>query len=548
MKGGGKLNITQIYDINNPGKKFKGGISMFKRNILVISITILSIIILSSGIILAEDDVLNFGWHQRPENFNVFNLIQGVQNMTARWTFSGLVAFNSEFEVISDLAESWEVDENGTVWTFHLRENVDWQDGQKFDVDDVIFTINYVFEVKGKSAESLKELVVGAAEYAEGKEEDISGIKVLDDYTIQFTTKYPTRRFLQSLTELYIVPEHVVSDIDPEIWDKSKFVTEKPYPGTGPYYVDEYRPGQYILFAKNEDYFKGEPKIDKIKLEIIKEEGVALIGLIKGNLDIASLSRDDIAKVKEEDHLKFLETLDAVIDQVGISQKAFPDKRFRQAVAYALDIDAIYSELMEELGRRQVHPWFNEKYASDNLNRYEYNPEKAEDLLDEMNWDYSREVEYMTWSPESTITAVIQQQLKEVGLDVKVLPIDGPTFIEKFYKTREWQLCWLPAGNTARPYYHLNGFYKTGNYYPGGYNAGYSNEELDELIEEAAYETDETKLTEIYKEASEILNEQVFAVPIVMEAGMWGLNKDLKISDTFNYQTWNDIQDWTLDN
>jgi len=501
---------------------------------------------LSSGIVLAEDKVLNFGWHQRPENFNLFNLIQGVQTMAARWTFSGLVTYNSEFEVMPDLAESWDVSEDGKVWTFNLRENVDWQDGQKFDAEDVMFTLRYIFDVKGKSAEALKELVVGASEYADGSANEVSGIKKIDEYTVQFTTKFSTRRFLQSLSGLYIVPEHVVKDIDPANWPKSKFVTERPYPGTGPYYIEDYKPGQYILFDKNEDYFRGQPNIAKIKLEIIKEEGVALISLIKGNLDIASISRDDIERVKEEENLKFMETLDAVVDQVGVSQKAFPDKRFRQAVAYALDIDAIHSELMEGLGRRQVHQWFNEKYASKNLNRYEYNPEKARELLEDMNWDFSREVEYMTWSPESTITAVIQQQLKEVGLDVKVLPVDGPTFIEKFYKTREWNLCWLPSGMTAMPYDHLKGFYQSENYYPGGYNAGYSNEELDRLIEEAAYETDEEKLTEIYRRASEILNEQVFAVPIVMEAGLWGLNNNLKLSGTFNYQTWNDIQDWTL--
>ncbi|HKL12887.1 MAG TPA: ABC transporter substrate-binding protein, partial [Halanaerobiales bacterium] len=223
---------------------------MLKKKIMVTSITMLLIVMLSSGIVLAEDKVLNFGWHQRPENFNLFNLIQGVQTMAARWTFSGLVTYNSEFEVMPDLAESWDVSEDGKVWTFNLRENVDWQDGQKFDAEDVMFTLRYIFDVKGKSAEALKELVVGASEYADGSANEVSGIKKIDEYTVQFTTKFSTRRFLQSLSGLYIVPEHVVKDIDPANWPKSKFVTERPYPGTGPYYIEDYKPGQYILFDK----------------------------------------------------------------------------------------------------------------------------------------------------------------------------------------------------------------------------------------------------------------------------------------------------------
>ncbi len=496
-----------------------------------------------------KDTVLNFTYGQRPNNFDVFNQVQGVQDMTFRWVMGTLVKLNPKFEVIPDLAEDWNVSDDGSVWIFNLRQDATWQDGEDFDADDVIFTFEYGLKVGAGSLSNLVENIEGAVEFKEGNADSISGLEKIDADTVQITIKNPSAQFLRDISGVVLVPEHVVSEIPPENWSTSDMVTKKLYPGIGPYIFSEYKPDQYILFDKNEDYWRGEPKIPQIKFEIIKESGVALVGLLKGNLDFTPLDVDQMSRVEQEEGLETFTSLNAVVSALHVSPKAFPEKKFRQAVAYALDIDTIFENIQKGMGRRQSHPWYNEKFAPGGLNDYDYNPEMAKQLLSDIGWDSSEKVEFMVFGedPEGPFIPVIQQQLKAVGINVEVLPVDGPAFIDKYYKNQEWELAYVGTGMVAFPVRYLRSFYLTGNRFPGGYNPGFSDPELDEIIKELLDEVDPDRITELVQNATRIMNDNCFRVYFWMSSGIYGKKAGLKINEGYNYQNWNDIQNWAFE-
>ena len=167
--------------------------------------------------------------------------------------FNGLTAHDADDQVIPGLAEKWEYDEDSCTYTFHIRDGIKWHDGEAFTADDVKFTIEAIMDPENGSE--------NAPNY-----EDVQEIKVIDEQTIAFKLAEPNVAFLEYMTTA-ILPKHLLEGEDMQESDFFRHPV-----GTGPYKLESWDAGQSIVMTKNEDYYLGSPKIDKVIFKIIHRQ------------------------------------------------------------------------------------------------------------------------------------------------------------------------------------------------------------------------------------------------------------------------------------
>ena len=184
--------------------------------------------------------------------------------------FSGLTAHNGSNEVVAGLAESWEYDESACTYTFHLRDGVKWHDGEPFTAADVKFTIEAIMDPENGSE--------NAPNF-----EDVEEITVPDDKTVVFRLSAPNVAFLDYMT-MAILPQHLLQGEDMQESDFFRHPV-----GTGPYKLESWDAGQSIVLVKNEDYYLGAPKIDRIIFKIVTDDNAQALQLKSGEIDLALL-------------------------------------------------------------------------------------------------------------------------------------------------------------------------------------------------------------------------------------------------------------------
>ena len=196
--------------------------------------------------------------------------------------FSGLTAHDADDQVIPGLAEKWEYDEDSYTYTFHIRDGIKWHDGEAFTADDVKFTIEAIMDPENGSE--------NAPNY-----EDVQEIKVMDDQTIAFKLAEPNVAFLEYMT-IAILPKHLLEGEDLQESDFFRHPV-----GTGPYKLESWDAGQSIVMTKNEDYYLGSPKIDKVIFKIVEDDNTQAVQLQSGEIDMALLDPKNAENFKNMD-------------------------------------------------------------------------------------------------------------------------------------------------------------------------------------------------------------------------------------------------------
>lgn len=174
--------------------------------------------------------------------------------------FNGLTAHDGNDQIVPGLAETWDYDEQTYTYTFHLREGVKWHDGEPFTADDVKFTIEAIMDPENGSE--------NAPNY-----EDVEEITVIDAQTVAFRLTEPNVAFLEYMT-MGILPQHLLAGQDMQ---ESDFFRNPV--GTGPYKLESWDAGQSIVLVKNEDYYLGAPKIDRVIFKIVPDDNAQAVQL-----------------------------------------------------------------------------------------------------------------------------------------------------------------------------------------------------------------------------------------------------------------------------
>ena len=423
--------------------------------------------------------------------------------------YNGLVKYDKDMNIVGDLAESWDISRNGLVITFHLRKGVKWHDGQPFTSADVLYTYQVTVDPKTPTAYAGDFLKVKKAE-------------ALDDYTFRVTYDKPFAPALISWGSS-ILPRHLLAGKD-----ITKSALSRHPIGTGPYKFKEWVTGQKIVLVSNPDYFEGQPYIDGRITRIIPDTATMFLELRAQNIGMMGLTPLQYTRQTENNLFKNnfnkYRYLSFGYTYLGYNLKTplFADKRIRQAISYAINKDEIISGVLLNLGKPANGPYKPGTWAyNDKVKIYNYNPQKARELLREAGWTKINNegilekdgkpfvFEIVTNQGNETrqkCAEIIQRQLKEIGIVVKIRILEWSAFVTDFINKRRFDaviLGWsIPFDPDAYDVWHSS---KTA---PEELNfISYKNPEADEMLEKGRGTFNQNERKKYYDRFQEILAE-----------------------------------------
>ncbi len=423
------------------------------------------------------------------------------------------------FEVVPDLAESWTTSDDSLVHTFNLRSDVTWQDGEPFTAEDVKFTFELVTHPDWAGAlDSYFAQIVGATEHKAGEADEVSGVQVIDDATIEITLRQPDALFLASAaTRQRILPRHILESIAVSDIERSEFARRPIY--TGAYQVEEWREGESIIFRANPDYFDGAPAIETVIARFIPDAATANAELTSGGLDIGVVAPDLLQPYLDSPDFTVQELpgLRIVFLHFDLTLPIFGDSRVRKAISHAVDKQTVIDALMlgkGEVGRSLITPlsWiFNEDAP-----QYGYDPDESVRLLEEAGWTPDDDGVRVNEAGERlafTLTVptafrndglAVQPFLEAVGFEVTIEElgagqVTGPPQLGEYeaYLSNWNNFIIDPRADLQRWFQNPRPTDST----------GYVNEEVDALFLEARAALDQETELEIYHEIQVLVEE-----------------------------------------
>ncbi|WP_440416825.1 ABC transporter substrate-binding protein [Paenibacillus sp. SAFN-117] len=453
-------------------------------------------------------------------------LFNGIYGETAYDNYVNSAIFDSLIQVKKDgtyepsVAKKWEVSDDKLVYTFHLRDDVKFTDGTPLTAEDVAFTLTVLHDKSYDGpSDIMKAKIKGGKEYKEGTASEVEGIKVIDEHTIEITTTEVSASTLANIGDVIIPKHYYGKDYKQGSLDYMKELHQKPL-GSGPYIMEAYVPGQEVRFVANENYFKGKPKIPKLIYKVTSSD-TNIQSLQAGETDSetqVTVSKDNVELLKSLGFLDINLFPTNGYGYIGFNHNdpKFKDKRVRQALTYGLNREEIVEAVYQGNAKVINVPQSNVSWAyTDDVNKYEFNLEKAAQLLDEAGWkvgaDGIREkdgvkfkIHFLATTPNpvnDVIIPVAQENYKELGIAFEPDMLDFNAVKEK-QKKGDFDMFFLAWQLTPDPD-STNVFGTNGSQN----EIGYSNPKVDELLAKGLLELDIEKRKPIYHELYKELNE-----------------------------------------
>ena len=422
------------------------------------------------------------------------------------------------------LAESYDISDDGTVFTFHLRKGVKFHNGREMTADDVKYSLDRVTNPKTQSpGAGFFGSIKGYDDVASGKADHLSGITVVDPYTVKIELSRPDATFLHvmALNFASVVPHEAV-----EKWGAD--FGHHPV-GTGAFKLSDWTIGQQLVFEKNQDYWRdGIPYLDKITFQIGQEPIVALLRLQNGEVDIPG---DGIPPAKFREVMNDPEQKARVVEggqlQTGyitmnVTMKPFDDLKVRKAVNMAIDKDRIVQMINNRaVPANQPLPPSMPGYDK-NFKGYPHDPQKAKQLLADAGYPdgFETELYVMNTDPNPRIAQAIQQDLSEIGIKADIKALAQANVIAAGGAKDQAPMIW--SGGMA----WIADFPDPSNFYgpilgcagatPGGWNwSWYCNKDLDAEAAKADAIVDPARQDERNKMWSDVYDKVMADAPWV---------------------------------
>jgi ABC-type transport system substrate-binding protein len=347
--------------------------------------------------------------------------------------FNSLLTIDADLNIIPDLAESWEVLEDGKVYVFRLRRGVKFHDGTDFDAEVVRWNYQRIMDPAEKTFVAPFFAIVDSVE-------------ALDAHTIKFTLKHPSRTLLPAIA----AERTGFLQMSPAAFKRWGREEIRLHPvGTGPFTLANWEQNRVIVLEKNPHYFKpGLPHLDRIEFRIMKEGVTRVTALRTGEVDFANyVPREHVERLARDAQIHVLKGKDTQRTQsyFNLKNPLFRDVRVRRAVlGYGIDRHAIVKTAL--LGQAQPLWSFVPPGGLDHIDfgeQFPYDPAKARALLKEAGFDEKNPLRYtlMTHSAEPalpTIATIMKTQLAKIGVEVTVEVIDRPVFLRRLVTDRDW--------------------------------------------------------------------------------------------------------------
>lgn len=404
--------------------------------------------------------------------------------------YEALVRVGVSGEILPGLASEWEWADDTTL-NLKLREGVKFHNGSEFNGEDVLFSLKRALESTYTSA------------YLENVLLDES--KVLEDGRVQVKLAVPVSAFLSRLS--------MVMMIDQETWDESTTVNEPV--GTGAYQLVKWFEGDRIEFASFPDYWDGEPYFKHLTLRFISESAARALEMEAGTVDVTlAVQASDLATLREDQNVELYSTPCYMLTYLGFdtAQQPYDNKLVRQALNYAIDRESISSIVYESLGQPALYGRLSSVYwgyTEDGLTRYDYNPEKAKELLAEAGYPNGFDMKLTLSESEQDqvdMSEIIQNQLGEIGINVTIDIMENASFLNLVVDGGFDAFLLNTTGSSADPGEALKSFISTRPTWSN--TTRYKNEELTSLIEEGQQTIDEDKKMEIFHNAQQIVTDE----------------------------------------
>jgi len=431
--------------------------------------------------------------------------------------FEGLVKYDPKtLEIKPALAESWEVNEDATVFTFKIRKGVKFHNGKEVTAADFkkAWERACAKDTQSEVAYILAP-IKGFDEMQKGEAKELSGVKVVDDYTLEVTLKYPFGEFVQTLG-------HPVASVYPveeaEKAVKEKKVWENPI-GTGPFKFVSWKHNQEVVVERNPDYWGEEPYLDKVVFRVFDDENTAFLEFKAGNLHECGIPTGQYKATKADPTYgpMVITGPELALYYYGFNMEKgvfAKDKNLRLAIEYATDRDAIINTVMEGIPAPAtgIVPKGVPGYV-EGQSPYTYDEEKAKEYWEKSSKPAEITLWYNTSEGHQKIAEAAQAGYKKIGINVKLTNLEWGTYLDKVMKgeCEFFRMGWIAdypsMDNFLYPLFHSS---EKGN----NNMTFYSNPEVDKLLEEARKETDDEKRYELYRKAEKMILEDAPIVPI----------------------------------
>lgn len=501
-----------------------------------------------------------------PKSFNEVTAQETSTTEILQYVFEGLTRLNPyTLQVEPNLAKRWDVSADGLTWTFHLRDDVRWNDGQPFTADDIVFTFNDLIYNPDIPSSARDIFTIGGKEFKVTK---------IDNYTVRFVLPVRFAPFLRGMTQA-ILPQHKLKEAVKDgrfnfTWGID--TPPKEIVGTGPFRISEYHPGERIVLKRNPYYWKmldGDrlPYLDQIIYLIVQNQDTSILKFLEGELDYVGVRGSDYPLLKpleDQKHFKIYEVgpdfgsqfvclnqNDRVNPDTGkpfvapFKLRWFRDVRFRRAIARAVDKKRIIEILKNGLGYPQNGPMSPSAgfFYNPNVVKYDYDLDASRKLLSEMGLidrdgdgyledaDGHR-VEFNFYtnsnSPERIqIAGIIRNDLEKLGMKVNFLGMEFNTLVSKLNVSYDWEMILLGLTGGVEPHFGNNVWQSSGQLHmwnPGQKTPSTEWEKrVDEIFVEGVQILNENRRKKLYDEWQLIVSQQLPFIYTVLGANIFAV-------------------------
>ena len=443
--------------------------------------------------------------------------------------YSGLLTYDLDLNLIPDIAESWDVSSDQTVYTFYLNEDAKFHNGKPVRAQDFKWSFERAcdFRTGSSTADTYLGDIIGCRDKLRGRADTVDGVQVIDDHTLEITIDAPKAYFLDKLT----YPTAYVLDRE-NVERGGRAWTDTPN-GTGPFKMESFDLADGIVLTRNDDYYR-DPKPQLERIHFTFGGGSAMIQYENDELDITPVGINDIERVTDPTNplnadLQVDTQLAVFYIGFNVNQPPFDDPKVRQAFNLALDKEKIVNVVYKETVpvAEGVVPPDMPGYTNPDLVPLSYDPDKALELIAESKYGDVTEFPEITLytsgsggSPARITEAIIASYKDVLGIDIAIQQTDWPTFLADISQEdnpyQMYQLGWI--ADYPDPQNFLDILFHSDSRQN---HTGYSNPAVDDLLDQAGVEVDPEKRLDLYREAEQLIVDDASWVPLYFDLEHW---------------------------
>ncbi|WP_138203723.1 ABC transporter substrate-binding protein [Haloimpatiens lingqiaonensis] len=466
---------------------------------------------------IKDGGTMVFAFGTDPTKLNPFYQDNRVTFTVNNALFSPLFVMDSN-EIRYYLADKVEESADKLTYKIKLKDNLKWHDGKKITVDDIIFSINTIWDEK-QGIGDREGFLIGGKKFE---------MKKIDDLNLEIKLPQVYMPFKGAIGSLRPIPKHVYESEK----DLAKSEKNNTPVGSGPYKFKEWKKGDHLTLERFNDYFGGKPHIEQIVYKVSADKNSSSIAFENGEINATYLSEKKFNTYSKDSKYKTYKFDESMPEYMAFNfeNKLIAKKEVRQAISYAINKQDLLKSVFENVeNAKPAYSVFppSTLYYTDKVEHYDYNVEKAKELMKKANVSNGTlKFGYIAGS-ERDINQfnVIKENLKAIGIDVKPVPLEQQAFFSQLFgetpKTFDMTLNAYVCGTDPDSY---SGLFVKG----GAMNwTGYSNAELDDLWKKAAIETNEAKRKEMYETIQKKLAEDAAQYNIDYAISMIGVSGNI---------------------